>query len=310
MLNYAKYINIIKQKPSVIYPALKAFLKTNLLNKRVLRGADIAVTYLCQGRCKKCSCQDLIEDNRPEMSKEEIVGIAKQIISAGGILINLTGGEPLLRPDIGDIIFSLHKMPAIVSVSTNALLLDEKLLRNLRNAGLHVLQLNLSSPVPEEHDAEMGVTGSYKNVISVMRIAKEIGINILFNTVITKQILHTHRIKALVGLAKENNAYLSLILPAAVGRWKGNRDSLLSQEDYDLLKDWLKLGFVTTDTKTCYKKGICPGGTEKIYVSPYGDVYPCAFMRRRMGSLLKEDLSQIRKNMSICLEPTGCINIK
>jgi len=310
MLRLARYMSIIRQKPSVIYPALKAFLKANLLSKRVLRGVDIAVTYLCQGRCKKCSCQDLIEDNRPEMSKEEIAGIAKQVISAGGILINLTGGEPLLRPDIGDIIFSLHKMPAIVSVSTNALLLDERLLKNLRNAGLHVLQLNLSSPVPEEHDAEMGVAGSYKNVISVMQIAKETGTNILLNTVITKQILHSYRIKALVSLAKENNVYLSLILPAAVGRWKGNRDPLLSQEDYDLLKGWLRLSFVTTDTKTCYKKGICPGGTEKIYVSPYGDVYPCAFMRRKMGNLLKEDLSQIRKNMSICLEPTGCINIK
>ncbi len=310
MLRLARYMSIIRQKPSVIYPALKAFLKANLLDKRVLRGADIAVTYLCQGRCKKCSCQDLIEDNRPEMSKEEIAGIAKQVISAGGILINLTGGEPLLRPDIGDIIFSLRKMPAIISVSTNALLLDEKLLRNLKDAGLHVLQLNFSSPIPEEHDAEMGVAGSYQNVISIMQLAKEMGINILLNTVITKQILHSQRIKALADLAKENNVYLSLILPAAVGRWEGNRDPLLNQEDYDLLKDWLKLGFVTTDTKTCYKKGICPGGTEKIYISPYGDVYPCTFMRRKMGNFLKEDLSQIRKNMSTCLDSTGCINIK
>ncbi|MDD5196378.1 MAG: radical SAM protein [Candidatus Omnitrophica bacterium] len=310
MLEFIRYIDIIKRKPSVIYPALRAFLKTNLLNKKILRGVDIAVTYRCQGKCKKCSCQNLIENGRPEMSKEEIINISKQIISVGGILVNLTGGELLLRPDIKDIIFSLDKMPVIISISTNAVLLDEKLLRDLKQSGLHVLQLNLSSPYPEEHDAEMGIVGSYKNVISAMRIAKEIGISVLLNTVITKEIIYSYRIKALVGLARENNAYLSLVLPAAVGRWKGNYDSVLNREDYNLLKSWLRLKFVTIDTKTCYKKGACPAGTEKIYVSPYGDVYPCPFIHLKMGNLLKDTLSQLKQNIAGRQNFTNCINIK
>jgi len=310
MLKLAKYIKIIRQKPSIIYPALKALLKTNLLNKRVLRGADIAVTYHCQGKCKKCSCQDLIDKDRMEMSKEEVVQISKQIVSAGGILINLTGGEPLLRPDIGDIILSLRKIPAIISISTNALLLDERLLRNLRDVGLHVLQLNLSSPYSEEHDKEIGFAGSYKNVILTLRIARELGMNALLNTVVTKEILYSDRIKALANLAKEYGSYLSLILPAAVGGWEGKGDALLTQEDYSLIKDWLKLSFVTTDTKSCYRKGICPAGTEKIYVSPYGDVYPCPFMRQKIGNLLKDSLLQIRQNINIKMKYNGCINIK
>ena len=308
MTRLLKYIRLIKKKPSIAVRAGRAFVMANVFERKVLRGAEIAVTYRCQGKCDKCSCRSLIDESKPEMTTEQILKVCRKISSAGAILINLTGGEPLLREDIMVIIRQISKMPVLVSLTTNGFYLDRDLIRSLKLSGLDVIQLSLSSPLEEEHDKDIGLSGSYRKVLDSMEIAKSYGVEILINTVVTKDILYSKRIDALVAIARKYNSFLSLILPAQVGGWS-DKDVSLNRGDYGVINKLLKNRFVTTDTESCYRKGMCPAGSEKVYISPYGDIYPCPFIQRSYGNVLEDDFIRLWRNMPFLMHK-GCINIK
>lgn len=304
-----KYIRIAKRKPMVIPRALHGLFRTRFLGKRVLRGAEIAVTYQCPARCSKCSTKSIIETDRKEMSAKAIIAAAKQVSDAGGILIDLTGGEPLLREDIVSIVNELGKLPIIVSMATTGIPLRDEVLRALKEGGLDVLQFGLGSPVPAKHDQDTGVQGSFQKTVESIRRARELGMEVLINTVVTRELLYSEGIEEMAGLAQTYEAFLSLILPAQVGGW-GKQDVRLTEEDYAALKPWFAKPFITTDTETSYCRGTCPAGTEKIYVTAYGDVYTCPFIQRTYGNIGEEDIHSIVQKMHRECRYTSCVNIK
>ena len=83
----------------------------------------------------------------------------------------------------------------------------------------------------------------------------------------------------------------------------------LDQKDYTLIQEWLKNRFVTTDTESSYNRGVCPAGTEKIYITPYGDIYPCPFIQTRKGNILENDFIQLWKQMNN-KKYGSCIGVK
>ena len=291
-----KYIALASRKPAIAFPAIKGMIKTNVFGKKVLRGAEIAVTYRCQAHCSKCSCRTLVDGRRQEMTRGSIIAVCREMVGLGCIFINVTGGEPLLRADIADIVADLSRMPVIVSLATNGLLLDDALFERLKHAGLDVIQFGISSSSAAEHDRETGIEGSFDTLLSRIRRAKGLNIEVLLNVVVTKEVLNSRRLKDLAQIASENACFLSLVLPAQVGGWRHD-PVMLDQKDYSLVKQWLKKKFITMDTETCYRKGICPAGTEKVYISPYGDLYPCPFIHHKSGNLLELSFSRLWKQM-------------
>jgi len=309
MVTYLRYFNILKQKPAVIPNLVRGIISSKLLRKdKVLRGAEFAVTYKCQGKCGKCSCLGLVDDRRQELTIEQILEASESVVKEGAILINITGGEPLLREDIFLLIKRLSRIPAILSLSTNGLLLNIDSLQELKDSGLNVLQISLNSPVKEEHDKIIGVDGSYDKVLSAIIAARKLGIEVLINSVITKEILHSRRMQDLIDIARSSRSFLSLVFPAKVGGWSRNEINL-DQDSYQLIKRILKLRFVTTDTQTCYQKGVCPAGREKVYISAYGDVFPCPLIHNKQGNVLEGNFADIWKGFAYKREK-GCLNIK
>lgn len=308
MIRIKKYLSIVRQKPAVIPRVAKAMLKTWLLGRQALRGAEFAVTYRCQATCEKCSTRTLIQDNREELSVQQIVMISQKLVKAGAVLIDLTGGEPFLRKDLVEIVGELNRLPVILSVATNGLLVDEQRIKALSKAGLHVLQFGLSSPDAEEHDAIIGVPGGHGRILNAIGLARKAGMNVLLNTVVTRELLYSGKLARLVDWAQAHSCFLSMILPANVGGWN-NKNVCLNQDDYKEIKKWLKHPFVTTDTETCYRKGGCPAGKEKVYISPYGDLFPCPFIQQRAGDLLKGDFQEIWRSMHSA-KYDHCVNIR
>jgi MoaA/NifB/PqqE/SkfB family radical SAM enzyme len=308
MIGLNKYISLFRKKPQIIPKAFKGMFLAHLANRRILRGVELAVTYDCQGACPKCSCRSLVKKGQKKMSLEQLYSLCLDISDSGAILINFTGGEPLLRKGIVKLIGRVSKLSLLTSLSTNGLLLTDKMIDRLAYSGLNIIQISLNSPFKDEHDKEIGVVGSYDKVLAGIRKAKERGIEVLINVVATKEIIYSGKIYNFIEIARLSNSFLSLIFPAAAGGWR-NKDVCLNKKDYEQLKDLLNYSFVTTDTESSYKRGFCPAGTEKIYISPYGDVYPCPFIQTPIGHVLKENFSKILKNNSFPKVP-GCLNIR
>lgn len=302
-----KYVPVLRDKPSVVPRALRQWVSARVLGRAVLRGVELAVTFDCQGRCTKCSCVGLVA-NREVLTRAEILATCRRIVDAGAILINLTGGEPLLRADIVDIVSDLRPLPALVSITSNGLLASAERVAQLRGAGLNLVQLSLNSPVAEEHDREIGVPGSYDRVLAAIDSARAVGLTVLINAVITAELVNSWRMEALSELARRRGCFLSLVFPAQVGGWREQQVRLGAAELAIVKRRWLPQSHVTCDTETSYQRGMCPAGGEKIYITAYGDLCPCPFIQCAHGNVREQDVIALWRAMR-AVNRQGCCNI-
>ncbi len=280
-----KYIKYILKKPRILPRVLKGYYKSAILKKSLIRGIDIALTYDCPAKCKKCSAFFLKDGAREYIGRKELLNLRGALIDRDLVIINFTGGEPFLREDIVDLVKIFYSFPALISISTSSLIFDKEKIRYLFDVGVDIFQLSLNSSVPSVHDKIIGIPGAYDKVIEMAGFLRRIGIKVVFNTVATKELLRNDKdISGLFSVAEEFDGLISFILPARVGGWL-NDDVVLTDSDRKKLNIFLKNKYATIDLNSSYRRGHCPAGTEKLYVSAYGDIFPCPFIHKKIGSI-------------------------
>jgi cyclic pyranopterin phosphate synthase len=146
-----------------------------------------------------------------EMSPEEISRIVSVCALHGIKKVKITGGEPLLRPDIVEIVKSVSSIKGIseVSMTTNATLLAKKS-RALREAGLKRVNISLDT-LEKETFSKITGGGNLDTVIEGVKSAVETGLRpVKLNMVVMKGV-NTDKIKEMMEFATHNNAILQLI---------------------------------------------------------------------------------------------------
>jgi cyclic pyranopterin phosphate synthase len=125
------------------------------------------------------------EDNNI-LTYDEIVNLATILARLGIEKIRVTGGEPLVRPKVEDLIKSLSNIDEVkaISMTTNALLLRDKVMQ-LRDAGLSSINVSLDTFKEDRFKAITGIRGLSK-VMKAIRIADDAGLKIKINTVIMR----------------------------------------------------------------------------------------------------------------------------
>lgn len=106
----------------------------------------ISLTDACNFRCFYCMPNEEVEVSPSSklMSKEEIVAFAKTFVSLGVTKIRLTGGEPLVRKDVAEIILALSKLPITLTLTTNAVLIH-KHIDVLKQAKIQSINVSLDT---------------------------------------------------------------------------------------------------------------------------------------------------------------------
>ena len=92
--------------------------------KPMLRFADIAITYKCTMHCEHCSALHMERSDKAPMTVDDFRLVARKLLRAGALVFNFTGGEPLLRKDLPEIIRAFKPGRALIAVQTNASLLE------------------------------------------------------------------------------------------------------------------------------------------------------------------------------------------
>jgi len=179
---------------------------------RPLLNLRIALTKPCNLHCSFCHAEgeDKTTENTTEMTAEEIVRIAKIAVSLGISKIKLTGGEPLLRKDIIQIVKGLASIPGLeeLSMTTNGTLL-EPLAKELKADGLRRVNINLPTVDGETYCKLTG--GKLENVLSGVRAAVEAGLNpVKLNMLVLRGVNDSH-VPEMVDFAREVGAVLQLI---------------------------------------------------------------------------------------------------
>ncbi|MEM2838509.1 MAG: GTP 3',8-cyclase MoaA [Thermoplasmata archaeon] len=175
---------------------------------RRLNGLRISVTQKCNLSCPHCHREGQ-PPARTEMTPEEIGKITSVASSLGVRKVKITGGEPLLREDICDIVAAIRPHMAEISLTTNGILLD-RYASDLKKAGLDRINISIHSLSGESMIKIVGkdCVGEVKSGIAA---AREAGLNpIKLNMVVLNGINHTE-IPEMIEFASRSGAILELI---------------------------------------------------------------------------------------------------
>ncbi|NXI71087.1 MOCS1 protein, partial [Anseranas semipalmata] len=137
----------------------------------------ISLTEKCNLRCQYCMPEEGVQltPKSELLTAQEIITLARLFVKEGVEKIRLTGGEPLIRPDVVDIVGQLYKLEGLktIAVTTNGINLA-RLLPRLKEAGLNAINISLDTLVPAKYEFIVRRKGFHK-VMEGIHKATELG---------------------------------------------------------------------------------------------------------------------------------------
>ncbi len=290
------HLGHLLRHPRIVPRLVKDYLYLAAGRER-LRGVELAVTYRCQCRCRHCLRTGLMDHPRPELDLCELRQVMGDLHRLGVLNINLTGGEPLMRQDLPQIIQAARPRRTIVTVATNGVLLDRRNVQMMRRLGVAGLAVSIDSPNGRQHDRQRRLRGCHAMMLQGVERALDAGLVVNWVTILTRRCLADGSIHRLVRMADRPNVTLTLNLPYPVGSWAGRADLLLGPDELRQFNALLRVPHVRWEGSSNFFREGCPAGGEKIYITPYGEVMPCAVIHRSFGNVRHHSLGQIHRLM-------------
>jgi cyclic pyranopterin phosphate synthase len=171
------------------------------------------------------------------MTCEEIARIAKTAVNLGITRIKLTGGEPLMRADVCDVVRGIAEIPGLrdLSMTTNGLLLD-KLAEPLCDAGLKRVNISLASLNPETYSKLTG--GKLENAIAGIKAAVEAGFSPVKLNMVVLRGVNVDEVPDMIDFARNMDVILQLIEldPVNVSREYFAKHHRLLNEQEEMLR--------------------------------------------------------------------------
>ncbi|HKV24125.1 MAG TPA: pyrroloquinoline quinone biosynthesis protein PqqE [Candidatus Acidoferrum sp.] len=244
------------------------------------------LTHRCPLHCVYCSNPLELQARSAELSTDTWSRVFREAASLGVLQVDFTGGEPLMRPDILDLVRSARSAGLYVNLITSGLPLDEVKLSSLVEAGLDHLQLSFQG-AREETAQEISGTRAHVQKLRLLDWLKRHRLAVTLNFVIHRRNLD--QLSEMLALAESSSASRVEFAHVQYYGWAfANRDALLptrAQLDQSLaflkaaqarLEHKIRVEFVVPDYYARYPKPCMGGwGRKLILVAPNGDALPC-----------------------------------
>ncbi len=246
------------------------------------------LTYRCPLQCPYCSNPLDFAGSRfkQELTTEQWSRVFREAKALGVLQLGLSGGEPLLRPDLESLVASAHQLGLYTSLITSAHRLTQDRLAALKRAGLDHVQISVQAADAELSDRIAG-TKAFNDKLAAYHFTKELGFPLTVNVVLHRENLH--QVEALIRLAESLGAERIELANTQFYGWAfHNRDALMpTKAQLDaawqvVLRERARLGtrleivWVLPDYHEQFPKP-CMGGWARAYmtVTPGGEVWPC-----------------------------------
>ncbi|MGW1680337.1 pyrroloquinoline quinone biosynthesis protein PqqE [Saccharopolyspora sp. NPDC002376] len=244
------------------------------------------LTYDCPLHCPYCSNPLRMGDYRDELTTEEWQRVIGEGQELGVLQLHLSGGEPLQRRDVVNIVRFGSGLGLYTNLITSGLGLSQRRAEQLREAGLDHVQLSIQAHEATASDRIAG-THSFDRKVAAAHLIKELGWPLTMNTVLHR--LNIDRITEILALAEELGADRVELANTQYYGWAlRNRAALLpsrAQLDHaeevvraarTRLKGQVEIIYVLPDYYSRYPKPCMGGwGSHQLTVVPNGDVLPC-----------------------------------
>jgi GTP 3',8-cyclase len=180
---------------------------------RPLLNLRISITQRCNLRCAYCHREGEVQRANAQAEKmtlEEIVRITKTAVSLGIARVKLTGGEPLMRQDVVEVVREIAAIPGLrdLSMTTNGLLLDT-LAAPLFKAGLKRVNISLPTLNPETYAKLTG--GKFENALAGVKAAIEAGFSPIKLNMVVLRGVNVQDVAEMVDFARDMGVILQLI---------------------------------------------------------------------------------------------------
>jgi heme b synthase len=202
-----------------------------------LRMVAWEVTRSCNLACVHCRASALCGPYSGELDTAGCKKLLDEIAAFSKPVVILTGGEPLLRPDIFEIADYGNRKGLRMVMATNGTLVTEEIARKLVDVGIMRVSISIDGLNAESHDAFRKVPGAFAGTMVGIEAMKKAGLEFQINTTITKANLD--QIKGIFDLTVSLGAvahHIFLLVPT--GRGKDMADQEIAPADYEKTLNW------------------------------------------------------------------------
>jgi len=289
---------------------LWSILRSRLIGSFRPLAINFAVTRACPLSCPHCSADPYRGSGRPELTTEEAKRVIDEALAMGTSIVGFTGGEPLCRKDIFELIGHVDKKKAVTFLFTNGLLLDDERIRALAAADLYCAYISVDSPDPDEHDRRRGVPGLFARNAAAVAKLKENDILAAAASFATRSGTARGEYRRLHAAARDLGFHNLLMLDfIPTGRALRETEEMLTPDQHEEIYAYSLEIFrgrsvpplsaqAWQNSIMGYLAGIgCFAGNREMYISASGDVTPCDFTPLSFGNVREEPLSRIWRKM-------------
>lgn len=270
---------------------------------RRLFSVTLAVTNRCPLKCGHCYNAGR---SQADVHLAQWRKLAVRLQELGAVMITLTGGEPLLRKDIVQIVRGFDDR-SCVNLGTSGWGLTEALAGQLKDAGLFAVGISLDSIDELEHDRHRGLRGSFRAALQAIETAAAAGLYPYFVKMADREFLKPEVFWSYLEFARDAGAReVHLLEPCAVGRLAGDEAITLRPAERERIKDFQKQAAAREDLPVVstftYLEGEsafgCGAGITHLYVDGSGEVSPCNLVPLSFGNILEKGLNEILATMA------------
>ncbi len=290
--------------------------------RQVLRLLFWEATIKCNLACAHCRRLESNEAAVRDISIEQAKNLIEQLAELGKgqsvmPMLVFSGGEPLCRKDLFELIAYAGSLGIIPALATNGTLIDAATAEKIRDSGIARVAVSLDGATAEVHNKLRQLEGSFEKAIDGIGHLRDKKVPFQINVTLTKH--NAEQLEDIYELAKSLGAvavHIFMLVPVGCGQALAETD-MLSPQQYEqkLLEIYELDGRGELQIKvTCgphYERVIrqkrltitnrrssrgCLAGLGVLFVGHQGDVFPCGYLPVNCGNILKDKLSDIWYN--------------
>jgi AdoMet-dependent heme synthase len=298
-----------KAKEGTPHPGRKPSTDSSPPSGHPLRMIAWELTRNCNLDCVHCRARASSRSYENELSLDECKKVLDDVAAFASPTIILTGGEPLLRDDIYDIITYAAGKGLRTVIAVNGTLVDKEAATRLKESGILRVSMSLDGKDRTSHDDFRRVSGSFDSVLRAAKIFRDIDLPFQINTTVTR--LNMADLGDIYDLVRSIGAvagHVFLLVP--VGRGEGLKGEELNAAMYEDVLHWLyereerhEMEMKVTCAPHYYRIVKEKGGTPKsagclagksfLFISHTGIAQPCGYLELECGDVRKDGVKKV-----------------